>query len=167
MGDLTLFEALTGGAFDRLNWQHSGEFDQNFSKTSNECKRKACTTGSGHWIEQHFRIDRMTAKNLSCKLKATIPLAYSTFGFTSSWVKQLIPILQVYWDQIAMNVQCLCAYTSKNLIVFSLLVSHSLRHVGAYNAPAALWAVALLGHELHFSFSLVSVFQFSFSLVSV
>ena len=35
MGDLTLFEALTGGAFDRLNWQYSGEFDQNFSKTSN------------------------------------------------------------------------------------------------------------------------------------
>ena len=35
MGDLTLFEALTGGAFDRPNWQHSGEFDQNFSKKSN------------------------------------------------------------------------------------------------------------------------------------
>ena len=29
------FEALTGGAFDRLNCQHSGEFDQNFSKKSN------------------------------------------------------------------------------------------------------------------------------------
>ena len=35
MGDLTLSEALTDGAFDRLNWQHSGEFDQNFSKKSN------------------------------------------------------------------------------------------------------------------------------------
>ena len=35
MGDLTLFEALAGGAFDHLNWQHSGEFDQNFSKKSN------------------------------------------------------------------------------------------------------------------------------------
>ena len=35
VGDLTLFEALTGGAFDRLNWQHNGEFDQNFSKKSN------------------------------------------------------------------------------------------------------------------------------------
>ena len=33
MGDLTLFEVLTGGAFDRLNWQHSGEFDQNFHKS--------------------------------------------------------------------------------------------------------------------------------------
>jgi len=35
VGDLTLFEALTGGAFDRLNYQQNGEFDQNFSKTSN------------------------------------------------------------------------------------------------------------------------------------
>ena len=35
MGDLTLFEALMGGAFHRLNWRHSGEFDQNFSKKSN------------------------------------------------------------------------------------------------------------------------------------
>ena len=32
MRDLSLFEVLTGGAFDRLNWQHSGKFDQNFSK---------------------------------------------------------------------------------------------------------------------------------------
>ena len=32
---MTLIEALTGGAFDLLNWQHSGEFDQNFSKKSN------------------------------------------------------------------------------------------------------------------------------------
>ena len=32
---MTLFEALMGGAFDRLNWQHSGKFDQNFSKKSN------------------------------------------------------------------------------------------------------------------------------------
>ena len=35
MGDLTLSEAVTGGAFARLNWQHSREFDQNFSKKSN------------------------------------------------------------------------------------------------------------------------------------
>ena len=35
MGDLTLFEALTGGAFDRLNWQYNEEFDQNFFKNSN------------------------------------------------------------------------------------------------------------------------------------
>ena len=35
MGDLTLFEASMGGAFDHVNWQHSGGFDQNFSKKSN------------------------------------------------------------------------------------------------------------------------------------
>ena len=35
VGDLTLFEALTGRAFDRQNWQHSRELDQNFSKKSN------------------------------------------------------------------------------------------------------------------------------------
>jgi len=36
VGDLTFFKARTGGgAFDRLNWQYSGEFDQNFSKKSN------------------------------------------------------------------------------------------------------------------------------------
>ena len=35
VGDLTLIEALTGGAFDRQNWYHSGEFDQIFSKKSN------------------------------------------------------------------------------------------------------------------------------------
>jgi len=35
VGDLTLFEPLTGGAFDRLNCQHSGEFDQNFKKKLN------------------------------------------------------------------------------------------------------------------------------------
>ena len=32
---MILFEALTGGAFDHLNWQYSREFDQNFSKKSN------------------------------------------------------------------------------------------------------------------------------------
>ena len=35
VGELTLFEALTGWAFDRQNWQQSGQFDQNFSKKSN------------------------------------------------------------------------------------------------------------------------------------
>ena len=34
-GGFDPLEALTGGAFDRLNWQHRGEFDQNFSKKSN------------------------------------------------------------------------------------------------------------------------------------
>ena len=35
VGDLTLFEALTGGAFGHLNRPHSGEFNQNFFKKSN------------------------------------------------------------------------------------------------------------------------------------
>ena len=43
---MTLFEALTGGAFDRLNWQHSGEFDQNFSKKSNA---PGFARGRGGW----------------------------------------------------------------------------------------------------------------------
>ena len=37
-GGFDPLEALTGGgggAVDRLNWQYSGEFDQNFSKKSN------------------------------------------------------------------------------------------------------------------------------------
>ena len=47
MGDLTLFEALTGGAFDRLNWQPSGEFDQHFSKKSNAT---GFARGGGGWV---------------------------------------------------------------------------------------------------------------------
>ena len=34
-GGFDPLEALTGWAFDSLNWQHSGKFDQNFSKKSN------------------------------------------------------------------------------------------------------------------------------------
>ena len=37
MGDSTILEALAGGAFDHLNCQDTGEFDQNFSKKSNAC----------------------------------------------------------------------------------------------------------------------------------
>ena len=55
MGDLTLFEALMGGAFDRLNWQHSGEFDQNFSKKSN-ARGFAQGVGEREWAV--FGIDR-------------------------------------------------------------------------------------------------------------
>ena len=56
MGDLTRFGALTGGAFDRLNWQHSGEFDQNFSKKSNA--RGFARGGMGG-----FGIDRYISAN--------------------------------------------------------------------------------------------------------
>ena len=44
---MTLFEALTGGAFDRLNWQHSGEFDPNFSKNSSA---PGFARGGGGWV---------------------------------------------------------------------------------------------------------------------
>ena len=46
MGDLILFEALMGGAFDHLNRQHRGEFDQNFSKKSNV---PGFARGGGEW----------------------------------------------------------------------------------------------------------------------
>ena len=56
MGDLTLFEALTGGAFDRLNWQHSGEFHQNFSKKSNA--RGFAREGMGGFgIDRYIMVD--------------------------------------------------------------------------------------------------------------
>ena len=48
MADLTLFEALTSGAFDCLNSQQSGEFDQNFSKKSN-APGFAWGGGGGGW----------------------------------------------------------------------------------------------------------------------
>ena len=44
VGDLTLFEALTGGAYERQNWQHSREFDQNFS---NKIKCPGVCPGGG------------------------------------------------------------------------------------------------------------------------
>ena len=48
---MTLFEALTGGAFDHLSWQHSGQFDQNFSKKENArgFARGFCP-GGGRWV---------------------------------------------------------------------------------------------------------------------
>ena len=47
VGDLTFFEALTGGAFDRLNCQHSGEFDQIFQKS--QMPRGLPERGGGGW----------------------------------------------------------------------------------------------------------------------
>ena len=63
-GDLTLFEALTGGAFDRLNWQHSGEFDQNFSKKSNA---RGFARGGGAWavLELTGRLLRLMLTEVS------------------------------------------------------------------------------------------------------
>ena len=50
---MTLLEALTGGAFDRLIWQHNGEFDQNFSKKSN-APGFARGRGGGHGRVKHL-----------------------------------------------------------------------------------------------------------------
>ena len=58
VGDLSLFKTLTGGAFDRLNWQHSGEFDQNFPEKSN-----ALGFAWGGGIDD-FGIDRYISKIL-------------------------------------------------------------------------------------------------------
>ena len=44
MGDMTLFEALAGGAFDHLKWQHTGELGRKFSKQSNA---RGFTRGGG------------------------------------------------------------------------------------------------------------------------
>ena len=58
VGDLTLFEGPTGGAFDSQNWQHSGEFDQNFSKKSNAPGFSRGAGGMGS-----FRMDRYITLN--------------------------------------------------------------------------------------------------------
>ena len=63
---MTLFEALTGGAFDRLNWQHSGEFDQNFSKKSNA---RGFARGGGMG---GFGIDRYITLSLLIPLTAKV-----------------------------------------------------------------------------------------------
>ena len=60
MGVLTLFEALTGGAFDHLNWQHSMEFDQKFSKKSNA---QGFARGGGGGMGG-FGIDRYITENM-------------------------------------------------------------------------------------------------------
>ena len=59
MGDLTLFEALMGGAFDRLSWQHSREFDQNFSKKSNAPRFARGGGGMGGFgIDRYITADK-------------------------------------------------------------------------------------------------------------
>jgi len=65
VGDLTLFKALTGGALDLLNWQHGGEFDQNFSKKSNAL---GFARGWGRGIMGSFGIGRyitVLSRNIS------------------------------------------------------------------------------------------------------
>ena len=70
---MTVFEALTGGAFDRLNWEHSGEFDQNFSKKSNA---RGFARGGGMG---GFGIDRyIKVKNKTKQKRKTIFIGYRT-----------------------------------------------------------------------------------------
>lgn len=45
VGDLTLSEALVSATFDRLNCQHTGESDQNFSKKPHG---RGSAGGGGH-----------------------------------------------------------------------------------------------------------------------
>ena len=67
MGDLILFEAQKGGAFDRLNWQHSGEFDQNFSKKSN-------ARGLPGGVMGGFGIDRYISCLLASEKRSSVPV---------------------------------------------------------------------------------------------
>jgi len=63
VGDLTFFEAQTGGAFDRLNWQQSGEFDQNFSKKSNALGFAGGRGGMGGFGIDRYIIHRELPKS--------------------------------------------------------------------------------------------------------
>ena len=65
VGDLTLFEALAGGAFDHLNCQHTGEFDQNFSKKSNVpyFARRRMNVFGIHWYT--LRRPSITTQNIT------------------------------------------------------------------------------------------------------
>ena len=44
---MTLFEILMGGAFDRLNWQHSGNLTKIFPKS--QMPRDLPRKGGGRW----------------------------------------------------------------------------------------------------------------------
>ena len=69
VGDLTLFEALMGGAFDRQNWQHSAEFDQNFSKS--QMSRGLPQGGGGEM--GGFGIDRYISHNVQLYMQCYEP----------------------------------------------------------------------------------------------
>ena len=77
VGDLTLFEALTGGAFYLLNWQHNGAFDQNFSKKSNA---PGFARGVGWGGMGGFGIDRYKI----CPVLAEAEIAIDSVGHSSA-----------------------------------------------------------------------------------
>ena len=72
---MTLFEALTGGAFDRLNWQHSGELDQNFTKKSNA---RGFARGGGAWAV--LELTGMLVPNLASKRAISTKLYFAGFS---------------------------------------------------------------------------------------
>ena len=67
MGDLILFEALTGGAFDLLNWQHRG-IGQKFFKTV-KCPGVCPGGGGGEGGMGGFGIDRCIIRQQKITLK--------------------------------------------------------------------------------------------------
>ena len=69
---MTLFEAQTGGAFDRLDWQHSGKFDQNVSRKSN-----APRFARGGWAV--FGIDRYIKFTFSQISRTDVPISRCCF----------------------------------------------------------------------------------------
>ena len=92
MGDLTLFKALTGGAFDRLNWQHSGVFDQNFSKKSNA---RGFARGGGGGGMGGFGINRYIKNGVKTTPKRRLlTLMFACLGFKKSLT------IQKYEDMI-------------------------------------------------------------------
>ena len=76
---MTLSEALTGGAFDRLNWQHSREFDQNFSKKSNAPGFARGGMG-GFGIDRYINLEF----NKPNKLNVIEITSFSKFNFSQS-----------------------------------------------------------------------------------
>jgi len=77
---LTPFKALTGGAFDRLNWQYRGEFDQNFSKKSN-----APGFARGAWAVLELT-GTLISRNESCRRNSSFSnkAAIEMFGMRHS-----------------------------------------------------------------------------------
>ena len=83
MGDLTLFEALTGGAFDRISLQHSGEFDQNFSKKSN-APGFALGGMGGFGIDRYIRLVSLTHQSYMACIRPSYCYARQKFGWSMS-----------------------------------------------------------------------------------
>ena len=80
---MTLFEALKGGAFHRLNWQHSGEFDQNFSKYPGVCPGGGGMGGLG--IDQYLSQTWKSQARPFSFVSHSCPLAKATVHFSPEY----------------------------------------------------------------------------------